>query len=100
LREIPQKVDNLKEEFGREIHDIGERLDVSIKDIGKTQELLHQNQVEITENLISCIEIVKKISEASESMALAAHNIQRNVELLTAGSEREECNRSLLSSCS
>jgi predicted transcriptional regulator len=100
LREIPQTVDNLKEEFGREIHNIGERLDTSIRNIGKTQELLHQNQVKITENLVSCMEIVKKISEASESMAWAAHTIQRDVELLAAGSEREECNRSYISSCS
>jgi Mn-dependent DtxR family transcriptional regulator len=99
-REIPQKVDNLKEEFGREINDIGERLDTSIKDIGKTQELLHQNQVKITENLVSFMEIVEKVSEASESMAWAAHTIQRNVELLTAGIEREECDKSYISSCS
>jgi Mn-dependent DtxR family transcriptional regulator len=99
LREIPQKMDNLEKEFGREIHNIGERLDMSIKDIGKTQELLHQNQVKITENLVSCMEIVKKINEASESVAVAAHTIQRDVELLAAGIEQEEC-RSYISSCS
>jgi predicted transcriptional regulator len=100
LREIPQKVDNLEKEFGREIHNIGERLDTNIKDIGKTQELLHRNQVKITENLVSFMKIVKKINEASESMALAAHTIHTDIELLAAGSEREECNRSYLSSCS
>jgi predicted transcriptional regulator len=100
LREMPQKVDNLEEEFEREIHNIGERLDMSIKDIGKTQELLHQNQVKITENLVSCMEMVKKINEASESMALAVHTIQRNVELLTAGIERGERSRSYISGCS
>jgi hypothetical protein len=68
--------------------------------LSETQELLHQNQVKITENLVSCMEIVKKISEASESIVLAAHTIQRNVELLAAGSEWGECRKSYISKCS
>ena len=82
LREIPYKVKNLKKEIGNEINNIEERLNKSIQHIEDTQKLLHQNQSDISEDLVACMEIVKKIGEASESVARTAHTIMKEVQFL------------------
>jgi hypothetical protein len=82
LREIPYKVENLKKEIGNEINNIEERLNKSIQHIEDTQKLLHQNQSDISEDLVACMEIVKKIGEASESVARTAHTIMKEVQFL------------------
>jgi septation ring formation regulator EzrA len=100
LREIPHKVENLKEELGNEIDTIEERLNKSIQHIEDTQKLLHQNQSDISENLVTCMEIVRKIGEASESVARTAHTIMKEVEFLTAETREEFGKCSYLSHCS
>ncbi|MBU7028481.1 MAG: winged helix-turn-helix transcriptional regulator [Theionarchaea archaeon] len=100
LREVPQKVEMLKKELGREIQHIEDRLDTSVKDIHDAQRLLAENQIKLSEDLVSCMEVITKIGEACESMARAAHTIMRDVELLTAGTQVESSGCSYLSSCS
>jgi Mn-dependent DtxR family transcriptional regulator len=100
LREIPQKVENLEEELGNEIDNIEERLNKSIQHIEDTQKLLHQNQTDISENLAACMEIIKRIGEASESVARTAHTIMKEVEFLTAKTQEEFGECSYLSHCS
>jgi len=100
LREIPQKVEMLKKELGREVQHIEKRLGTSVKDIHDAQRLLAQNQVKLSEDLVSCMEVITRIGEAAESMARAAHIIMRDLELLTAGTQVESNRCSYLSSCS
>jgi len=100
LREIPQKIELLKEELGREVQHIEERLDTSVKDIHNAQRLLAQNQVKLSEDLVSCMEVITKIGEACESVARAADTIRRDIELLTAGTQVDSNRCSYLSSCS
>jgi DNA-binding MarR family transcriptional regulator len=100
LREIPHKVENLKEELVNEIDTIEERLNKSIQHIEDTQKLLHQNQSDISENLVTCMEIVRKIGEASESVARTAHTIMKEVQFLTAETQGEFGKCSYLSHCS
>jgi transcriptional regulator of heat shock response len=89
LREIPHKVEKIKKELVNEIDNIEERLNKSIQHIEDTQKLLHQNQSDISENLVACMEIVKKIGEASESVARAAHTIMKEVQFLAAETQEE-----------
>jgi len=100
LREIPEKVEMLKKELDREVQEIEERLDTSVKDIRNAQRLLAQNQVKLSEDLVSCMEVITKIGEAAESMARAAHIIMRDVEFLTSETQAESNMCSYLSSCS
>jgi uncharacterized membrane protein len=50
--------------------------------------LLHQNQTDIAENLAACMEIIRKIGEASESVARTAHTLMKGVEFFTAKTRR------------
>jgi len=100
LKEVPQKIETLKKELGREIQHIEERLETSVKDIHNAQRLLAQNQIRFSEDLVSCMEVITKIGEACESMARAAHVIMRDVELLTARTQVDSNRCSHLSSCS
>ena len=100
LREIPHKVEKIKKELVNEIDNIEERLNKSIQHIEDTQKLLHQNQSDITENLVACMEIIRKIGEASESVARASHTIMKEIEFLTAETQEEFCKWSYFSHCS
>ena len=76
LREIPQKVENIKKEFGKEIQKIEEHLDKNIKDIHNAQRLLHHNQLEFSQNLTAYMEMVQKVGEAASSVRQAADTVK------------------------
>ncbi|MBU7045159.1 MAG: hypothetical protein HXS54_01875 [Theionarchaea archaeon] len=80
LRDIPQKIENLKRDIELNIDMIEERLTKSINHIEDTQKLLHQNQLDLSENLVACMDMAKRIGEASESVAEAAWIIRRDVD--------------------
>ena len=76
LREIPQQVEMLRKEFGKEIKDIEERLDKNIKDIHNAQRLLHQNHLEFSQNLTAYTEMVQKVGGAAASVRQAADTVK------------------------
>ena len=82
LREIPQQVEMLRKEFGREIQDIGERLDTSIKDITNAQRLLHQNHLEFSQDLTAFTEMVQKVGGAATAVRQAADTVSNISEAL------------------
>jgi DNA-binding MarR family transcriptional regulator len=82
LREIPQQVENLKKEFGKEIQGIEERLDTSIKDIANVQRLLHQNQLDFSQNLTAFTEMVQKVGGATAAVKQAADTVSNISEVL------------------
>jgi len=83
LREIPQQVEMLKKEFGKEIKDIEERLDTNIKDIDNAQRLLHQNHLEFSQNLTDYTEMVQKVGGAATSVRQAADTVKDITEVLS-----------------
>jgi hypothetical protein len=55
-------------------------LQSGIQDIQDTQNMLHQNQLLFSENLISHIDMVQKITKVAESLNKAAESINRALE--------------------
>lgn len=76
LREIPQQVEILRKEVGEEIQEIEERLDINIKDIHNAQRLLHQNQLEFSQDLTAFTEMVQKVGEAVAAVRETADTVK------------------------
>ncbi|MBU7046542.1 MAG: hypothetical protein HXS54_08900 [Theionarchaea archaeon] len=100
LRELPSTIENLKKDIEHNMGIIEDKLTKSINHIEDTQKLLHQNQLDLSENLVACMDMVQKIGKASESVAITAHTIMREVEFLTAKTQGESGKCSYLSHCS
>jgi predicted nucleic acid-binding Zn-ribbon protein len=88
LREVPSKIESLRKELGNEISKIEERLNKSAKHIEDTQKLLHQDQLDLSENLGSCMEMVRRIGEVSESVVDAAYIIRREMDAVLRNQEK------------
>ena len=100
LRDIPSTIENLKKDIELNMGIIEERLTKSINHIEDTQKLLHQNQLDLSENLVACMDMVKRIGEASESVAITAHSIMKEVQFLTADTQGESGKSLYISNCS
>jgi predicted transcriptional regulator/DNA-binding HxlR family transcriptional regulator len=88
LREVPSKIESLRKELGNEISKIEERLNKSAKHIEDTQKLLHQNQLDLSKDLGSCMEMVRRIGEVSESVVDAAYIIRREMDAVLRNQEK------------
>jgi len=55
-------------------------LQSSIQDIRDTQNMLHKNQLLFSENLVSHVDMVQKITKATESLNRVTENINRALE--------------------
>jgi DNA-binding transcriptional regulator YhcF (GntR family) len=82
LREMPQRLDTIEDWIQREFGVIEETLERNIEGIQDTQVLLHQNQLEFSQNLISHVEMVQKIGEAALSVKQAADTVKDMTEAL------------------
>ncbi|MBU7047078.1 MAG: hypothetical protein HXS54_11650 [Theionarchaea archaeon] len=82
LREIPQRLDTVEDWINHEFVEIEETLERNIEGIQDTQTLLHQNQLEFSQNLISHVEMVQKIGEAALSVKQAADTVKDMTEAL------------------
>jgi hypothetical protein len=100
LRDIPSIIENLKKDIELNMGIIEERLTKSINHIEDTQKLLHQNQLDLSENLVACMDMVKRIGEASESVAITAHAIMKEVQFMTADTQGESGKSLCFSICS
>jgi flagellar hook-basal body complex protein FliE/predicted transcriptional regulator len=76
LRNIPGAFERVDERIGG----MENILQSSIQDIQDTQNMLHQNQLLFSENLVSHVDMVQKITKAAESLNRAAENINRALE--------------------
>jgi DNA-binding transcriptional regulator YhcF (GntR family) len=83
LREIPQRLDTVEDWINHEFGKIEETLERNIEGIQDTQILLHQNQLEFSQNLISHVEMVQKIGEAAISVKQAADTVSNITEVLS-----------------
>ncbi len=81
LREIPQKFENVEIQVVNRFDQIEKVLTSSVEGIQKTQTLLHENQVEFSQNLVSHVEMVQKISEAAESLKACADALREGMSL-------------------
>jgi predicted transcriptional regulator/DNA-binding HxlR family transcriptional regulator len=88
LREVPSRIESLRKELGNEISKIEERLNKSAKHIEDTQKLLHQNQLDLSKDLGSCMEMVRRIGEVSESVVDAAYIIRREMDAVLRNQEK------------
>ena len=82
LREMPQRLDNIQGWIRHEFGEIEETLERNIEGIQDTQKLLHQNQLEFSQNLITHVEMVQKIGEAAMSVKQAADTVKDVTEAL------------------
>ena len=82
LREMPQRLDTIENWIQREFGVIEETLERNIEGIQDTQKLLHKNQLEFSQNLISHVEMVQKIGEAAMSVKQAADTVKDMTEAL------------------
>ena len=82
LREMPQRLEDVQGWIRHEFGEIGETLERNIEGIQDTQKLLHQNQLEFSQNLISHVEMVQKIGEAALSVKQAADTVKDVTEAL------------------
>ncbi|MBU7045913.1 MAG: winged helix-turn-helix transcriptional regulator [Theionarchaea archaeon] len=82
LREMPQRLDTIEDWIQREFGEIEETLERNIEGIQDTQKLLHRNQLEFSQNLISHVEMVQKIGEAALSVKQAADTVKDMTEAL------------------
>ncbi|MBU7045614.1 MAG: hypothetical protein HXS54_04185 [Theionarchaea archaeon] len=82
LREIPQRLDTVEDWINHEFVEIEETLERNIEGIQDTQTLLHQSQLEFSQNLISHVEMVQKIGEAAMSVKQAADTVKDMTEAL------------------
>ncbi|MBU7016296.1 MAG: winged helix-turn-helix transcriptional regulator [Theionarchaea archaeon] len=76
LREMPQRLDTIEDRINHEFGEIEETLERNIEGIQDTQKLLHKNQLEFSQNLISHVEMVQKIGEAALSVKQAADTVK------------------------
>ncbi|MBU7017135.1 MAG: winged helix-turn-helix transcriptional regulator, partial [Theionarchaea archaeon] len=83
LREMPQRLDTIEDWIQREFGEIEETLEKNIEGIQDTQVLLHKNQLEFSQNLISHVEMVQKIGEAAMSVKQAADTVSNITEVLS-----------------
>ncbi|MBU7038629.1 MAG: hypothetical protein HXS52_11915 [Theionarchaea archaeon] len=88
LREVPSRIESLRKELGNEIEKIEERLSKSVTHIEDTQKLLHQNQLDVSQNMVSCMEMVRRIGEVSESVVDAAYIIRREMDAVLRNQEK------------
>jgi Mn-dependent DtxR family transcriptional regulator len=88
LREVPSRIESLRKELGNEISKIEERLSKSAKHIEDTQKLLHQNQLDLSKDMVSCMETVRRIGEVSESVVDAAYIIRREMDAVLRNQEK------------
>lgn len=82
LREMPQRIENVQNGIKNGFQKIEDRLNSSIQGIQNSQTLLHQNQLEFSQNLVSHTEMVQKIGEAAESVRLIADTIKEVAKVL------------------
>ncbi|MBU7017615.1 MAG: hypothetical protein HXS44_08900 [Theionarchaea archaeon] len=82
LREMSQRLDTVEDWIRHEFGEIEETLERNIEAIQDTQALLHQNQLEFSQNLISHVEMVQKIGEAALSVKQAADTVKDMTEAL------------------
>ncbi|MGD2248726.1 MAG: winged helix-turn-helix domain-containing protein [Candidatus Methanofastidiosia archaeon] len=82
LKELPQRVDGINTEIKEEFEKIENRLSLNIEKISDTQSVLHDNQVEFSQNLVSHTRMVKTIGDAAESVNTAADSIKEVTESL------------------
>jgi Mn-dependent DtxR family transcriptional regulator len=88
LREVPSRIESLRKELGNEINKIEERLSKSVTHIEDTQKLLHQNQLDLSKDIVSCMEMVRRVGEVSESVVDAAYIIRREMDAVLRNQEK------------
>ena len=79
---MPQRLDTVENWINHEFGEIEEKLERNIDRIQDTQTLLHRNQLEFSQNLISHVEMVQKIGEAAMSVKQAADTVKDMTEAL------------------
>jgi DNA-binding MarR family transcriptional regulator len=82
LKELPQRVDGINTGIKEEFEKIENRLSSNIEKISDTQSVLHDNQVEFSQNLVSHARMVKTIGDAADSVNTAADSIKEVTESL------------------
>ncbi len=82
LREMPQRIENVQNGIKNGFEEIEGKLNSSVHGIQNTQTLLHQNQLEFSQNLVSHTEMVQKIGDAAESVRQAADTIKEIAKVL------------------
>jgi predicted transcriptional regulator len=82
LRKLPQRVDGINTGIKEEFEKIENRLSSNIEKISDTQSVLHDNQLEFSQNLVSHAKMVKTIRDAAESVNGAADSIKEVTESL------------------
>ena len=82
LREMPQRLEDVQDWIRHEFGEIEETLERNIEGIQDTQKLLHKNQLEFSQNLITHVEMVQKIGEAAVSVKQAADTVKDVTEAL------------------
>jgi DNA-binding MarR family transcriptional regulator len=82
LKKLPQRVDGINTGIKEEFERIENRLSSNIEKISDTQSVLHDNQVEFSQNLVSHAKMVKTIGDAAESVNTAADSIKEVTESL------------------
>ena len=82
LKDIPQKLENIQNLIHHEFGEIEEKLGKDIQRIQNTQTVLHQNQLDSSQNLISYKEMVQTISDAAGSVKQATDTIKQATKTL------------------
>jgi predicted transcriptional regulator len=82
LREMPQRLENVQNLIQHEFGGIEQKLERDIQRIQNTQTLLHQNQLDSSQNLISYKEMVQTINDAAGSIKQAADTIKQAAKTL------------------